>query len=49
MFQSLDEGIVVFKNSTINFQNEVFENIFKLSEQEADEDPVDIIDQKIFR
>lgn len=36
MFQSLDEGIVVVKNKKINFQNEVFEHIFKLDQESGD-------------
>ena len=47
MFQSLDEGIVVFKNNSINFQNEVSESIFKLDSDE--EVKTDILDLKIFK
>ena len=49
MFQTMNEGIVVFKNGIITFSNNAFKLIIKqINFQDYGEDEVDIFEYKLF-
>ena len=51
MFQTMNEGIVVFQNGLITFSNNAFKSIIKqinFQNLDIDEDEVDIFEYKLF-
>ena len=51
MFQTMNEGIVVFQNGLITFSNNAFKSIIKqinFQNNDIDEDEVDIFEYKLF-
>ena len=51
MFQTMNEGIVVFQNGLITFSNNAFKSIIKqinFQNYDIDEDEVDIFEYKLF-
>ena len=51
IFENLEEGILLLKDNTINFSNQIFKNIFKDINVIGDHDEVTdaILDMKVFK